>query len=163
MAKRTAMVVPDHEGEAFWYGGCLATFRATSDQTGGTFVMLEMLAPRDTQTPLHVHEREDEAFVVVDGELDVHVDGQEFHAGPGAAVMSPHGVPHAFYVRSSEARLMFVFTPGIDSETFFREAGQAAGLRALPPPMPFDAEKATRAGEIAHIKTIGPAPFLPAF
>jgi hypothetical protein len=73
--------------------------------------------------------------------------------------VSRRGVPHAFRVASEKARLLFYFTPGIDSETFFREAGRPAANRRLPVDASLDLERAAAAGARNHLKNIGPAPF----
>ena len=73
----------------------------------------------------HVHTREDETIVVVEGALSVDTD-ERVELGPGDAVVIPRGQRHAF-VNASEslARVYFVCTPG-GLERFFRDL--AAGL-----------------------------------
>jgi len=93
------------------------------------------------------------------GELDVVVAGETFMARAGHMVVSPAGTEHAFRVATSFARLMFVYTPGTDAETFFRAVGDPAGYRGLPPPAPIDAERGQSAAGKAHMKVIGPARF----
>ena len=53
----TAYVLGPEEGEAFWGFGALWTPKATAEQTGGRFSMIEEIAPRGEGTPLHVHRR----------------------------------------------------------------------------------------------------------
>jgi quercetin dioxygenase-like cupin family protein len=152
-------VATDSEGEALWYGGTLVLLRATHEQTGGQFAMLEIIGGRGNGTPLHVHEREDELIRVLDGEIEVVTGDARGAGGPGFVALSPRGVAHAFRVTSDEARLLFVFTPGNDSEGFFRDAGDPAAARTLPPPSEPDIERAMRAGEAHFLKIVGPPPF----
>jgi quercetin dioxygenase-like cupin family protein len=49
---------------------------------------------------------------VVQGEILMHMDGQEHHVGTGGPAVAPRGVPHAFLVLSPQARLLFLHTPG---------------------------------------------------
>lgn len=39
------------EGEALWFFGGLMTIKATSEQTGGSFALVEEVRPRGTPTP----------------------------------------------------------------------------------------------------------------
>src|SRR5437867_11976219 len=57
------------EGEALWFNGGLGLLKATSDLTAGSFAALELLAPKGFASPIHIHRREDEFFVVVSGEV----------------------------------------------------------------------------------------------
>jgi quercetin dioxygenase-like cupin family protein len=159
MKQSAGLVLADGDGEALWFGSSLVVFKATSKQTNGAFMILELTAPRGNGTALHVHEREDETIFVLEGELDVFVDGIELRGGPGMTAVSRRGVPHAFRVASEKARLLFYFTPGIDSETFFREAGGPAANRRLPVDASLDLELAMAAGKRNHLKNIGPTPF----
>ena len=59
--------------------------KATAETTGGDFTMFEEVPPL-VDTPLHVHEREDELFHVLSGKHVFQVGDQEFPAGPGDAV-----------------------------------------------------------------------------
>lgn len=75
----------------------------------------------------HVHTREDETVVVVEGSLSVEA-GERVELGPGDAVVIPRGQRHEFVNASSAlTRLYFVCTPG-GLERFFRDL--AAGLPA---------------------------------
>ena len=54
--------------------------KASADTTGGAFAIVEEIAPLDT--PLHVHEREDEVFYVLEGRHVVEVGDTAFRLGP---------------------------------------------------------------------------------
>ena len=73
----------------------------------------------------HVHTREDETIVVVEGALSVDA-AERVELGPGDAVVIPRAQRHQF-VNASDAptRLYFVCTPG-GLERFFRDL--AAGV-----------------------------------
>ena len=43
------------EGEAWWWVGVLATIKATSEQTGGRYTLVEIHAPDGYGSVLHVH------------------------------------------------------------------------------------------------------------
>ena len=71
---------------------------------------------------MHVHEREDEWFYVLDGQVDFILDDDVFGRYQGGSVFLPRGMPHTFRVKSAEARLLSLYTPG-GFEEYFRESG----------------------------------------
>src|SRR6266566_4713484 len=121
------------EGEALWFNGGLGVLRATGDQTEGRFAAIELLAPKGFASPVHIHRREDEFFLVLSGEVRVQHGEDVSEAVAGSFVYGPRGVAHAFHVDSAEARLLLFFEPA-GVEGFFREGGKPAGSPGLPPP-----------------------------
>ena len=149
------------DGEALWFNNSLLTFKATSAETGGAFVLFEMQSRRGKATPLHLHPDQDETFYVLDGELRVHVDGREVRAEPGGFVSIPRGVVHAFTVSSETASFLTLLTPGPQAaEDFFRDGGEPAREPALPPDGPLDIARIQAAAE-RHgcVQLLGPPPF----
>ena len=71
--------------------------RAAADTTGGAFTVFEENEAVDT--PLHMHENEDELFFVLEGEHVFQVGEEEFRVGPGR---SPCSRPAAFRTPSAE-------------------------------------------------------------
>ena len=77
------------DGEALWFFGMLVTMKATAEQTGGEFLLIEELAPRGTATPLHVHPTDDESFWILEGECTFYFeDGQPIPASAGSSQSS---------------------------------------------------------------------------
>src|SRR4028118_2276899 len=81
-ASRTFAYEPG-EGEALWWIGMLATIKATEEQTGGRYTLVEVLAPDGFASPLHVHHTEDEAFWILEGEMTFYAGDQSIKAHPG--------------------------------------------------------------------------------
>jgi hypothetical protein len=51
-----SIVRADGEGEKLWfYGGGVHTWKATSDETGGAFLLFEDVMSKGKVTPLHLH------------------------------------------------------------------------------------------------------------
>lgn len=128
-----------HQGEAAWYGNSLWEFLVPNEVTGGKLSVFQATMPEGFSPPRHIHTREDEVFLVVDGEVCFDIDGHRQLAGPGAAVYMPRGVPHTFRIQSPVARLLGVMTPGAFEE-LFRKLSIPADERTLPEPgsVPFD-------------------------
>src|SRR6266508_1243707 len=120
------------EDEALWFNGGLGVLRATGNQTEGRYAVMELLAPKGFASPLHIHRREDEFFVVLSGEVRVQHGEAVIEAVAGSVLYGPRDVAHAFHVDSAEARLLLFFGPA-GVEGFFREGGKPARSLGLPP------------------------------
>ena len=119
-------------GERLVFGEVTILVRAAAETTGGAFSAFEEVPPL-ADTPLHVHEREDEWFYVLDGEHVFQVGENEFRAGPGGLVFAPRGVPHAQRrVVPGQGRLLVLTSPG-GFEGFFRELASAQEAGTLGP------------------------------
>jgi len=71
--------------------------------------------------PPHVHEREDEFFYVLEGQVEFLDRERTISAGAGALVVLPRGNLHGFWNASDEpARMLLVITPG-EFASFFDE------------------------------------------
>lgn len=106
--------------------------RLSAETTGGAFTLFEEVPPL-VDTPLHVHENEDELFYVLEGNHVFRVGDEEFRAGPGGLVFAPRGVPHAQRrVVPAKGRLLVLTSPG-GLEGFFRELAAAHEAGTLGP------------------------------
>ena len=73
-------------------------------------------------TPVHVHSREDEVFLVLEGEGVFWVGDQRQQVSAGGVAFLPRGLPHAYRMTSDSFDVITLCTPaGI--EGFFRAAG----------------------------------------
>ena len=161
MSNRRAIIRKDGEGDAIWFNSDLFTFKATSDETNNAFTLFEELSQRGKMTPLHLHPGADETFCVLEGEVIIHVDGVEHVVGPGGVASIPRGIPHAVMVTSDTARVLTLVTPGYkELELFFREVGEPATEKVLPPSAPLPLER-IRAAAARHgsVVILGPPPF----
>lgn len=151
------IVALPEQGEALWFLGTLATVKAAGEATGGSFALIEQLAPRGSGSPLHVHSREDEWFYVIEGELTLWVDGETIVAPAGSFVFGPKGIPHTFIVSSEEARFLLVAQPA-GFEQFMRAAGEPAQRLEIPPAAtePPDVAALTAAAAEYGIEITGP-------
>jgi hypothetical protein len=118
-------------GERLRFGEVEVLGKASADTTGGAFSIFEENEPVDT--PLHVHENEDELFYVLDGEHVFQVGEAEFRAGPGGLVFAPRGVPHAQRRVVPRSGRVLVMTSPAGFEGFFRELADADRADALGP------------------------------
>lgn len=103
-----------------------AGLKASPQSTGGALSVFETTIGGGP--PLHVHDREDESFYVLSGELSVRCGDEEFSAGAGSFVFLPRGRPHRFQAAGPEARLLLIAVPaGI--EDYFAEINAAVTVQ----------------------------------
>jgi mannose-6-phosphate isomerase-like protein (cupin superfamily) len=100
-----------------------AGLKASRHSTGGALSVFETSIAAGP--PLHVHDREDECFYVLDGELSVRCGNDAFSAAAGSFVFLPRGRPHRFWTQGPPARLLIIAVPG-GIEDYFREINAAA-------------------------------------
>ena len=159
MPAATTVITQSGEGERMWFAGAgVFTFKVTASQSGGSLLLCENVMQRGKTTPLHLHPLEEETIYVLDGEMLVHIDGEEHVLGSGGCVMAPRGVPHALLVTSETARVLAILTPGA-AESFYRDAGEPATSDddVTRPP---DLQRLRAAADRSpHIEILGPPPF----
>jgi quercetin dioxygenase-like cupin family protein len=134
IAAVTGSVISDPDAQtAIWFLGALSQVRVSGEQAGGAFAVADHLARRGNASPVHVHDRDDETFFVLDGELRVFAGEEEYAAGAGTVAVLPRRLRHAYVVTSATARFLTLHTPA-GFEQFAAEAGQPARALTLPPP-----------------------------
>lgn len=106
-----ALVRHRGEGEARWWMGSLSVVVAGGQETGGQFALVDVTDPEGEEVPMHVHHREDETFIVLEGEIDFNIGGREIQARAGSTLFGPRGIPHSYVVRRGPSRMLFLFMP----------------------------------------------------
>ncbi len=117
---------------SIWFNGFRLTRRVSGEQTENRYALLEAFGTPGTEPPLHIHEREDEFFYVLDGELLVTRGEEQIRVLPGESVFLPRGVPHTFRIKPPSARALVLISPS-GFEQFFWELGVPAPTDELPP------------------------------
>jgi quercetin dioxygenase-like cupin family protein len=116
------------------------SLKASRWSTGGALSVFETRI--EAGPPLHVHDREDEYFFVLDGELSNRCGGDAFDATRGGFLFLPRGRPHRFWAKDCSARRMLIAVPG-GVEDYFRQINNAQ-----------DDEERHRIGELYGIRVI---------
>ena len=142
---RRGVHVPPGEGRRLWTVGDTYTLKATAENTAGALFTMEAVVPPQGGPPPHVHRRMDEAFYVLEGELEVLDGGRTFVAGAGSFVFVPKGTKHTFKNVGMETVKMLVMGTPAGFEGYFEEVGRPAGEGEAPPTSPEEIEKAIAA------------------
>ena len=120
------------------------TFRATSAQTGGELLAidLELPAGRRVPGPLHRHPLQEERFEVVAGTMRFRVGRKTVVAEAGETVVVPAGVRHDFANAGTDAAQVRVeIRPALRMEEMFRTVvslAQEGRTTRTGMPRPFD-------------------------
>ena len=114
--------------------------RSTIETGGELFEATNWIDGGMTGPPLHVHPTADESYEVLEGVLDVSVDGVWKTLRAGESATAPAGVPHTLRNATSEpVRIVNVHRPALQFESFFREMHALIGqgkIKRLPPKEP---------------------------
>lgn len=106
--------------------------KAPAALSGGAFSLWEELPPL-LDTPLHVHEHEDELFHILEGDHVFQCGEEEFQLGPGDFAFLPRRVPHAHRrMVPGQGRFLVLTVPG-GFEGFFRMLAEANRAGTLGP------------------------------
>ena len=102
--------------------------KAMGGDTGGAFAIAVMEARPMSGPPLHVHEREDEWFYILKGELTFQVDDATFTAGPGVSVFAPRHIPHTWQnLTDGVVEALVMAAPAGIEEFFLTVSGRDLG------------------------------------
>jgi quercetin dioxygenase-like cupin family protein len=122
--------------------------------TGGQLTVIETHTRRGDASPVHIHGRDDEAFLLLDGEMTVWVGDQRHKLQPGGIAFLPRDLPHAIRYDLA-SRVLVLSTPAGFQEAVFRSAGWDLS-QPLPPGWQPTPEALRRAAEEAGVRLVGP-------
>ena len=132
MSGRKPFVLKKGEGQSVWSLGGRFTLKIGEADAGGRFALVETLAFRATEPPLHIHHKENEAWYVLDGHMTFYVGDAVLEAGAGSFVFAPSGIAHTFTVDVEPTRVL-VFASPAGFERFALELGKPATSDEPPP------------------------------
>src|SRR5262245_24066010 len=147
------------EPQTLWFIDNLAWIRVDGTATGGALDRVAVEGRRGDMPPLHLHHETDEAFIVLDGRISLHLPGRSVELGAGETFLAPHGIPHVYRVESERARWLAVGSPAGFAD-FVREASDEPDGDGFPdrePDLARIAEAAARHG----IELLGPPGAMP--
>lgn len=117
---------------SYWYIGHLMTVLLNSKETGGRYALLRATERRGLEPPPHTHTKEDEAFLILGGEVIYTVGNQTFKAKEGDVMFLPKNIQHSFKIQTEKLETLILLTPG-GLENYFIEMSTPAEELQLPP------------------------------
>lgn len=147
--------------KSLWFLTNLGRVLLDARGSDGTLDVVELTGSAGEMPPLHIHHREDEYFVVLEGELSLHTPGASRTVAAGEAAFAPRGVPHTYRVESERARWLAVSNPS-GFASFVQAVADPAPAEELPPAdRPIDLARLEAAAEAHGIELIAPPGTLP--
>jgi quercetin dioxygenase-like cupin family protein len=136
LAHRALSVKHQPRSNRYYFDVGIGSVCLSGADTGGAYCLLEVGLAPGMSVPRHTHTREDEAYFVLVGELEVTVGDEAFILRPGDSLMAPCGIPHQ--LRNSgdvENHYLLVFSPS-GFEEFLRATAVPAPDNAAAPTKP---------------------------
>ncbi len=115
---KPVIVQPGQGKELHAFGEVLSVLLA-GEQTGGTLTVMFDITPPEVGPPLHVHSKEDELFLVVEGRISYFTEGHWTEVAPGGAVFMPRGSTHCYKNVGSTPSKHWIITTPAGFESFF--------------------------------------------
>ena len=148
---RPAFVLGPGEGRSIDLGNFAMVVKATADDTGAAFSLLEATEPAGFGPPMHVHRNAAEAFYVLAGEYIIFLDDRELRCPTGSFIYVPAGMRHGFRVGDVPSRKLNLYSPAA-MVGYFDELSASIGAGE---------SEAARLDEIAlrhGMEVVGPVP-----
>src|SRR5262245_58867498 len=112
MEQKTLILSPK-DGRRLNVLGEKLIIKVDSNETNGVYSVVEETSAPKGGPPPHVHEKEDEMFYILEGEVEVTCGDQTFRATKGAMAVLPRNIPHGFRnIGTSESKVLVTITPG---------------------------------------------------
>jgi mannose-6-phosphate isomerase-like protein (cupin superfamily) len=99
------------EGRSIDLGNFAMTVKASAEDTGGGFTLLEADEPPGFGPPLHIHTDAAEAFYVLDGLYRIFTEDDVFACPKGSFIFIPSGRRHGFQVGDVPSRKLNLYVP----------------------------------------------------
>jgi quercetin dioxygenase-like cupin family protein len=131
-SKKSTQVQPiGDQGDDGWQEitpGERCRIRTSVAETKGVYTMIEVVAETRNGVPMHIHQNEDEHFIVLEGTLHI-VNGDETLDAPaGTAITVSKGVPHAWCnLSDAPVRMLVIFSPDTSRDC----SGKLSGSRVM--------------------------------
>lgn len=135
-----ALTVKAGERESLTVLGMPLTMLCEARETGGTWSLFEEEVPLGLGPPPHRHDW-DEAYYILEGEVDFEIDGTQVRASRGDFNYLPRSTVHGFKGASATPARVLIFAAPAHGSEFFHQLNDE--VRNLPE----DASKIPQIGE----------------
>jgi quercetin dioxygenase-like cupin family protein len=137
-----ALIAPEAEDWFTARPGELFCIRVAAASTGGTYSVTEIVSSPGDSTPLHVHRKEDECAIVLEGVAKIVYGNEVILAQAGTSIFLKRGIPHGWGNPTDKPiRLLMIAIPG----------GCEEALRMIARGGPIDYPAIAKQFEITHV------------
>ncbi|MGF1515145.1 MAG: cupin domain-containing protein [Elainellaceae cyanobacterium] len=115
------LILQPEDGKTVQIRSSTCTFKVTGHETHGHFGLFEFTMPPETSgASPHVHKKLTELFYVLEGEVELSLNGDRHRAVPGTLMRVPENMPHGFSNPGPvQARMLIMFCPADSREKYF--------------------------------------------
>jgi quercetin 2,3-dioxygenase len=131
-ADKRPYLLRDSEGPRYLFGTQLASLIATAQSSGSLFELVALSGGKGDAFPAHRHTRAHEAIYVLNGLVELTLDGSSYLLAPGDYAHIPASRTHAYYMRSHHTRLLSCTSKG-EVANLYSLVGEPTELRVHPP------------------------------
>jgi quercetin dioxygenase-like cupin family protein len=125
-----SIVLGPGEGKIVSVLGDPFTYKVVGGDTGGNYSLIEWTIAGDGPPP-HIHKSEEEAFYVVEGEVNVQLEDTTVRGTAGSFILIPRGTVHTFSKAGTEpAKILVIISPA-GFEQFFMEIDGSTDIDKL--------------------------------
>lgn len=121
------------ESTALWVLGGLYEVKVSSEESGGACTVMEFTIPPGYGPPPHSHDCA-EIVYVIEGKATFHIGDETVEGTAGAVFYFAPGTRETFEPEGGPMRALVTYLPGGGIDKFFREIGEPALSRTIPPP-----------------------------
>lgn len=142
-----------------WFMDTRVWLRRLAGEGPDGLSIIEHRLPLGGSPPAHVHDDEDEVFLLLEGRIRFQVEDKSFELQAGEACVAPRGVAHTYKVISAEGARVLSVIHGDGFETFVRQVGRpptGPGLPSAEPPAPAAIEALNRIAADNRMTVVGP-------
>ncbi len=121
-----AITLGPGEGRVIQVPGHPITYKATAEGTAGAYSLLEVVVAGNGPTQ-QIHKSEEEAFYILEGEVNIKIGEQTIRGTVGYFVLVPRGTVHTFWnAGATPAKLLIIFSPPGFEQAFVEVWGDAS-------------------------------------
>jgi quercetin dioxygenase-like cupin family protein len=106
------------------------------NDTAQAYAVFEATIPPGAGPPPHVHSREDETFLVLEGEITFHVGDKVVVLKKGEFLFAPRGIPHYFKNTAGTHTVLLETASPAGLEHYLEACGQVLPARNATPHPP---------------------------
>ncbi len=130
--KQTIIVGPT-DGKILQAFGDTVQVKLGGEETCGSLILGLGTTPPGQGPPPHIHHREDELFIVIEGSFRfLGENGWSEPVGPGGIAYTPRGVRHTFQNAGTETGKQWVLATPSGFEKFFGQCAEVFALGGAP-------------------------------